>query len=148
MRTSCFGYDNWKLVKSGKECLDSGCDSNRCDSTSKCRKCLLPVLIRRAVVTFLPLERFLFQCARFSFLDAHSSLWSSSSEYFLRFGISKRQKKPAWSFWKEKSSYTVNSPVGALYSNISHKNYTFLTILSRLHPLIVFRRFPKLDKTV
>ena len=23
---------------------------------------------------FLPLERFLFQCARFSFLDAHSSL--------------------------------------------------------------------------
>ena len=32
---------------------------------------------------FLPLERFLFQCAHFSFLGAHSSLWSSSSPLFL-----------------------------------------------------------------
>ena len=42
-------------------------------------------LVEAQKSSFLPLERFLFQCARFSFLDAHSSLWSSSSSFFLFF---------------------------------------------------------------
>ena len=41
-----------------------------------------PSMTRRQKYYFLPLERFLFQCAHFSFHGAHSSLWSSSSPLF------------------------------------------------------------------